>query len=88
MSKGRDPLWDALKAHKKQKFDEDRDRAMVTALAEDDGKWMKHTEYHWSRQVNGKRLDYWPTRKKYQWQGVVKRGDVMAFIKRLETVGR
>ena len=80
----RDPIWDALKAHSREKFDTDRARFMAAAIAGDDGHWTKHTEYHWSRTVVGQRLDYWPSRKKYQYAGRVMRGDVMAFIRKQE----
>lgn len=83
----RDPIWDALKAHTQAKFDADRQRFLSDALSADDGQWVKHTAYHWSRTVNGLRLDYWPSRKKFQYQGVVRRGDVMKFIQRMEVVG-
>lgn len=76
----RDPIWDALKAHSKEKFDADRERFMADAVAEDDGGWTKHTEWHWSRTVAGKRLDYWPSRKKFQYAGKVMRGDIQQFI--------
>lgn len=32
----RDPIWDALKAHSKEKFDADRQRFMQDAVASDD----------------------------------------------------
>jgi hypothetical protein len=80
MSHDRDPLWDALKSHSKEKFAADRARFMEQAKAEDDGGWVKHTEFHWSRQLAGKRLDYWPSRKKWQYEGRVQRGDVQRFI--------
>lgn len=76
----RDPIWDFMKERSKAKFDADRQRFMEKAVAEDDGGWTKHTEWHWSRLVNGERLDYWPSRKKYQWRGQVRRGDVMAIV--------
>ena len=44
--------------------------------------WHLHTEYHWSRTLNGKRLDYWPSRNKFQYDGKVMCGDVLAFIKK------
>jgi hypothetical protein len=34
----------------------------------DDG-WTKHTDHHWSRIINGKRLDYWPSTCKWQYDG-------------------
>lgn len=80
----RDEIWDALKEHKKSKFDEDRARFMKQANEENDGGWSIHTDYHWSRMVAGRRLDYWPSRKKYQYEGRVMRGDVVAFIKKKE----
>lgn len=76
----RDEIWDALKAHSKSKFDADRARFLEDANRKDDGLWVKHTEHHWSRTLKGRRLDYWPTRKKYQYKGKVCRGDVFKFI--------
>lgn len=80
----RDEIWDALKEHTQSKFDADRKRFMEHAIADDDGGWTKHTIYHWSRLCAGKRLDYWPSRKKFQYEGKVMRGDVMAFIRKRE----
>lgn len=77
----RDPIWDALKEHKAEKFDADRKRFMAQAVAGDDGGWTKHTPHHWSRTVNGDRLDYWPSRKKFMYRGRVQRGDVMKIVK-------
>ena len=79
----RDPIWDALKEHSKAKFDEDRARFLDDAKSNDDGGWTKHTEFHWSRQVSGSRLDYWPSRKKFQYKNRVRRGDVMRFVQKL-----
>ena len=78
----RDPIYDTLKEHSKQKFDSDRKRFMEEAQAADDGGWTKHNEFHWSRMLAGKKLDYWPSRKKWQYGGKVKRGDVYAFMRR------
>lgn len=80
----RDHSWDELKAHKKEKFDHDRQTFLSKAQAEDDGGWVKHTEYHWARIVGGKRLDYWPSRSKFQYDGKVQLGDVMKFIRSIE----
>ena len=84
----RDPIWDALKQCSKEKFNADRQRFMAQAIGADDGGWVKHTEHHWSREVAGKRLDYWPSRKKYQFNGAVMRGNVMAFIKKVTDQGK
>lgn len=82
MSTHRDEIWDTLKQHSKEKFNADRQRFMADAVALDDGGWTKHTEFHWSRMVYGKRLDYWPSRKKFQYNGKVMRSDVQAFIRK------
>lgn len=81
---GRDPVYDAMKEISKAKFDADRKSFMQEAMANDDGGWTKHTEFHWSRMVDGHKLDFWPSRRKFQWRGKVRRGSVMAFILRKE----
>jgi hypothetical protein len=53
------------------------------AAANPDG-WTKHTEYHWSRTLAGARLDYWPSRNKFQYKGRVMTGDVAGFIRKRE----
>lgn len=78
-------IWQDLKACKKAKFDADRARFLADAQAADDGGWTKHTQWHWSRVVNGERLDYWPSRKKYMFRGKVKRGNVMQIVKHAAT---
>lgn len=49
--------------------------------ASSDG-WKKHTPYHWYRDLNGKRLDYWPSRNKFQYEGKVMTGGIDGFIKK------
>ena len=85
MSADRDPIWDEIKEHAKSKFDADREMFLKHAIANDDGEWVVHTQYHWSRDVAGHRLDYWPSRKKWQYKGVIQRGDVVRFIAKQET---
>ena len=80
----RDPIYDAMKEHSKSKFDADRARFLNQAKEDNDDGWTVHTDFHWSRMVAGQRLDYWPSRKKYQYAGRVMRGDVMAFIAKKE----
>ena len=53
------------------------------AAADSDG-WNKHTEYHWWRMLNGKKLDYWPSRNKFMYDGCVMVGDVGGFIRNRE----
>ena len=77
----RDPIYDAMKQHGKEKFNSDRARFLAEAHEADDGGWTKHTPYHWSRMLKGGKIDYWPSRKKWQYKGKVRRGDVQAFMK-------
>lgn len=42
--------------------------------------WTKHTHYHWSRQLKGKRLDFWPSKDKWMYEGQIMCGDVDSFI--------
>ena len=30
--------------------------------------WTRHTEYHWSRALDGDRFDYWPSTGKWMWR--------------------
>ncbi len=47
--------------------------------------WNLHTEWHWSRTLNGKRLDYWPSKNKFQYNGKVMCGDVDGFIRKRQS---
>lgn len=76
----RDEIYDIMKDHSKAKFDADRQRFLVEAINNDDGNWTQHTEFHWSRMLAGHKLYYWPSRKKWQYQGRVRRGNVLKFI--------
>lgn len=80
----RDPIWDDLKAIFKEKFNADRERFLAEAHRDNDGGWTIHTDYHWSRDLKGHRLDYWPSRKKFRYRGRTRRGDVMRFIENKE----
>lgn len=82
----RDEIWDVLKDISREKFNADRSRFLAEAAAKDDGFWTKHTPYHWSRMLAGSRLDYWPSRKKYAFRGKVRRGDVLAVIKKYSEI--
>lgn len=46
--------------------------------------WTQHTPWHWSRQLNNLRLDYWPSKNKFMYCGKVMVGDVISFIKSKE----
>jgi hypothetical protein len=51
------------------------------AKQDDDGRWVKHTDFHWSRVLNEKRLDYWPSKSKFMYNGKVTQSDVIQFIR-------
>jgi hypothetical protein len=55
-------------------------RARALAHASELQGWTKHTDYHWSRSHNGKRLDYWPSKNKFQHGGRIMVGSVDDFI--------
>jgi len=73
----RDPIWDDLKAYSKEQYD--KRRAANMANAPDDGGWTKHTQWHWSRMIEGHKLDYWPSKRKWQYRGKVSTGDITRF---------
>lgn len=60
----------------------DRERKERNLAAADPAGWTVHTPWHWSRDLAGSRLDYWPSRNKFQWQGKVMCGDVQGFIRK------
>lgn len=60
----------------------DKERKERNLRAADPTGWTIHTEHHWSRTLNGKRLDYWPSRNKFQYEGRVMTGDVLGFIRK------
>ena len=66
----------------KQRDKERRERNLRSADPEG---WTQHTMHHWSRMVAGKKLNYWPSRNKFQYDGGrVMVGDVVGFIRNQE----
>lgn len=67
---------------------ERREAALTEALRHDDGGWTKHTPWHWQRHVGDKLLDYWPSKRKWQFDGRVINGtdrDLVRFIAKRQT---
>lgn len=60
---------------------EGSDWVIVTKKKQNKTQWTKHTAHHWSTTLDGKRLDYWPTKRKWQFDGAIMSGDVNRFIK-------
>jgi len=81
----RDPIYDIMKENSKRRFDANRARFAQEAVEQDDGGWTKHTKWHWSRTLDGDRLDYWPSRKRIQFRKRIWRGDVFALIAKHST---
>ena len=40
--------------------------------------WMKHTAWHWSTDILGERLQYWPSTTKFLWKGRTRKGDLVS----------
>ena len=36
--------------------------------------WTKHTPHHWSHDLCGDRMDYWPSTGKWRWRNCIYRG--------------
>lgn len=43
--------------------------------------WIQHTPYHWGRWVDGKKLDFWPSRDKWMYDGKVRVGGLADWLK-------
>lgn len=84
---GRDPSWPGVKHHPVvMPSPAPEPEKPLKAIPSADG-WTKFTGFHWRRQHNGQDLDYWPTRKKFMFDGQVMRGDVDDFIRRTSKPG-
>lgn len=65
------------KARKKRRAAERLQRLKKTPA---DG-WKKHTQFHWSREFKGKKLDYWPSTGRFYYDGAMFEGDPAQFMK-------
>lgn len=61
----------------------DRERKARNLVgAFDDGNWVKHNDYHWTRMLQGKQLQYWPSTNKFQHgNGKVQFGGIEGYIR-------
>jgi hypothetical protein len=81
----RDDDWGALKAMRKEaqvhrsqlrsEWEQKFDRGELVG-------WTRFSETHYRFVLNGLPLDYWPGKKKWQYQGKIHKGDVLGFIQR------
>ena len=63
----------------------DKERRHRNLEVADPTGWTIHTAVHWSRDLAGERLDYWPSRNKFRWKGKTRTGDVNGFIRNRTT---
>lgn len=61
-------------------------RVLRNMAAANPAGWTQHTPYHWSRYIDGKKLDYWPSKRKWMFNGKVEVGNIDEFMsKRRDT---
>lgn len=75
-------IFNAMKGRNKERKENNLSNAQEFF---DDAEWVKHTEYHWSRKLKDKQLDYWPSTNRWMWQKKKYTGkpdDLMNFIKK------
>lgn len=62
-----------------------KERRKARMAEADPAGWTVHTQYHWSRIVAGRRLDYWPSSTRFRYGGgKTMVGDVYGFIRKRE----
>ena len=61
-----------------------RHNNLENAYADGTDGWTIHNQTHWSRDLNGHRLDYWPSRNKFRYKNRTYTGDVKGFIRNRE----
>lgn len=73
-----------IKEWAKAKRDFDRKRKTNNMNgAFDDGGWTKHNEFHWSRILQGQKLQYWPSTNKFQHgNGRIMYGGIEGYIRK------
>lgn len=62
----------------------DKERRWANHAKADPTGWTQHSDVHWSRELKGHRLDYWPTKNKFRYKGRTMTGDVVGFIRKRE----
>lgn len=66
----------------------DKERSARTVSGANPDGWTIHTAYHWSRPLKGKRLDYWPKKGAFRYDGGnVRGGNIEAFISKVNLRG-
>lgn len=47
--------------------------------------WRKCSHHHWQTTIQGEVLDYWPSKRKFRFQGETRVGDVNKFFKQINS---
>lgn len=68
---------EAMNAYHKER------KARNLAQADPSG-WTQRTPYHWQRDLNGKVVDYWPSRNKWRYEGRTRVGDIVGWLRKRE----
>lgn len=79
-------VFRAFNDEKRQRRQENLKKAevnnLVSVLSNNDG-WRQFTEYHWYRDLKGKRIDYYPSSGKFKYNEKWYKGGVSKFIQKL-----
>jgi len=70
-------LWRAFKHHNHKRKESNLVKAEQSELA---NMMVHHTQYHWSMQLVGKHLDYWPSKNKFQYDGRIHNTDIQGLL--------
>lgn len=73
-------IYGVFRAIKRERQENRAERRSEWGTKFDNGElsgWTKFSETHYRYDLNGKPLDYWPGKKKWQYEGKVSSGDVM-----------
>lgn len=72
-------VFDLIKAERKAKREKSRGTFGQTAIQLG---WTRHVETHYSRDLDGSRVDYWPGPKKWRYKGKMMFGDVNGWLRK------
>jgi hypothetical protein len=84
-------MIDMFRALQDDRKSENEERMRLVIAANLDG-WTRHSEYHWSRLVKGRKLDWWPSTGRWAYGTVGRRqkmfrgemDELLAFVKEHE----
>lgn len=71
-------MYQALREHDQERRQERLDR---NTEVYDQANWEIHTPYHWGRWVRSKKLDFWPSKDKWMYEGRVRVGGLDSWLK-------